>query len=182
MSDRDIGIREAVAGDAVAIAQVHVQCWREAYAGIVAQETLDAMSVDDRSQRWARILETRLADPAFCVFVAEKDGAIVGFGSVASQRDTALAEQGYAGELTAIYLLAAHHGSGAAQRLIGAMVAHLIGAGIATASVWVLEDNLRARRFYEKMGGQFLRTERRERRDTTLSEAAYGWRDLTALL
>lgn len=178
MTDTSAVIRKALARDATPIAKVHVQCWREAYAGIVPQETLDAMSVDERSERWTRILKAGPDDPAFAVFVAEKDGVLVGFGSVASQRDDRLAKKGFKGEFTAIYLLASCHGCGIGQRLMDAMRRHLISAGIEAASLWVLEGNGRARRFYEKMGGQTLGV---ERRDTALSEIAYGWRDMGGL-
>ena len=182
MSDAPFIIRRALPGDAEAIARVHVRSWREAYVGIIAQETLDAMSVEERSRRWVTVLENDPNDPAFAVFVAEKDGAIAGFGSVARQRDERLSTRGFAGEFTAIYLLSAHYGSGIAQALLAEMGTHLAHAGIAAASLWVLEDNQRARRFYEKAGGQLLFVEQHTRGDKALSEAAYGWRDLTVLL
>ena len=50
------------------------------------------------------------------------------------------------GELYAIYVLAAHYGSGAGQALLDAAI------GRAAASLWVLEDNPRARAFYERNG------------------------------
>lgn len=57
MTDTSAVIRKALARDATPIAKVHVQRWRETYAGIVPQETPDAMSVDARSERWTRILK-----------------------------------------------------------------------------------------------------------------------------
>jgi len=179
MSDAPFVIRRALPGDAEAIARVHVRSWQEAYVGIIAQETIDAMSVEARGRRWSTILESDPSDLAFGVFVAETDGGIVGFGSVARQRDETLAGRGFDGEFTAIYVLVAHYGSGIAQALMAEMGRHLASAGIAAASVWVLEDNKRARRFYEKSGGQLLYVEQHRRGDTTLCEAAYGWRDLT---
>jgi len=152
MGDAPFAIRSALPGDAEAIARVHVRSWQEAYVGIMPQETLEAISFEARSRRWSTILETDPSDPAFGVFVAETDGAIVGFGSVARQRDETLAGRGFDGEFTAIYVLAAHHGSGIAQALMAEMGMRLAGAGIAAASVWVLEDNQRARRFYPAVG------------------------------
>lgn len=171
-------VREARPSDALSIAKVHVRCWREAYVGIVPQQTLDTMSVDDRHARWASLLEAEQPDAAFRVFVAEADGGVVGFASVMKQRDERLAEDGFAGEFAAIYILADFYGTGVAQQLMVAMCRHLESIGVETASVWVLEQNVRARRFYEKLDGAFLRIEERDRGDMVLREVAYGWRRL----
>jgi hypothetical protein len=47
--------------------------------------------------------------------------------------------------------------------------------------LWVLRDNLPARRFYEELGGTLIgeRTDRREMAE--LPEVAYGWRDIRRL-
>jgi len=47
--------------------------------------------------------------------------------------------------------------------------------------VWVLVDNHPARRFYEALGGQELRTQPIEIGGVTLEEVAYGWQDIRGL-
>jgi GNAT superfamily N-acetyltransferase len=47
-------------------------------------------------------------------------------------------------EVYSLYVLASHYGTGAAQALMAAVESPRV--------VWLLEDNARARRFYEKMG------------------------------
>ena len=49
-------------------------------------------------------------------------------------------------ELTTLYLRAARHGSGLGQELLDAVL------GDRPASLWVAEDNPRARRFYARNG------------------------------
>lgn len=80
------------------------------------------------------------------MLVAEEDGAVVGFASCGESRD-APGE----GELYAIYALPEAWGSGAGPALMTAALAAL-RTGFETASLWVLEDNPRARRFYEREG------------------------------
>jgi ribosomal protein S18 acetylase RimI-like enzyme len=62
-----------------------------------------------------------------------------------------------------------------------ALATDLIDRGFKAASLWVLRDNDRARRFYEHCGGRVIaeRTDRRENAD--LLEVAYGWSSLAAL-
>ena len=49
-------IRDAELRDARGIAEVHVRSWQAAYAGIVPDEDLAQLSVDEREQFWAQIL------------------------------------------------------------------------------------------------------------------------------
>ena len=53
--------------------------------------------------------------------------------------------------------------------------------GFSASALWVLRDNLRARRFYEHLDGKVI-AEREDVRDgTILIELAYGWRNLKEL-
>ena len=45
-------IRDAELRDARGIAEVHVRSWQTAYAGIVPDEDLAQLSVDERGQFW----------------------------------------------------------------------------------------------------------------------------------
>jgi hypothetical protein len=57
----------------------------------------------------------------------------------------------------------------------------LMRRGFSAAALWVLRDNLRARRFYERFGGKVI-AEREDVRDSAaLTELGYGWSDLTEL-
>lgn len=72
---------------------------------------------------------------------------MVGFASCGEGRDP-VGE----GELYAIYALPEAWGSGVGSALMTAALEALRANGFATASLWVLEDNPRARRFYEREG------------------------------
>lgn len=54
--------------------------------------------------------------------------------------------------LDALYVRPEAWGSGVAARLHDRAVEALRAAGVETARLWVLEENLRARRFYERRG------------------------------
>ena len=49
-------IRDAELRDARGIAEVHVRSWQAAYAGIIPDEELARLSVDQREQFWTQIL------------------------------------------------------------------------------------------------------------------------------
>jgi GNAT superfamily N-acetyltransferase len=172
-----VSIRAATAGDARAIAEVHVASWRAAYRGIVPDAVLDALSVCERAGRWA----SRLANPdsPSFVYVAEDDaGRVVGFASGGPRRD---GDPAYVGELYAIYLLPAVQGKGIGRRLAQAVAHRLEDRGMRSMLVWVLATNP-ARRFYEALGGRHLGAQPFEMGGATMTEVAYGWPDIRVLL
>jgi GNAT superfamily N-acetyltransferase len=93
----------------------------------------------------------RLSPP----IIAEVDGEIVGFVSVGPAIDT-----DGDGELYAIYVLPAHWRTGVGRALIEAGEARLRELGHRHAVLWVLEDNPRARHFYEAAGWTLEGTKR----------------------
>lgn len=168
-----IVIRKATVEDASAIATVHVVAWKEAYRGIVADEFLDNLSIQRRTEQWTNSLSDE-AHPYHRAFVAEVNGQVVGFSSfgVPQIKDT-----GFDGELFAIYILKAAHKLGVGRLLVQAVVNGLREMGGRSMMVWVLKDNL-ARGFYERLGGEYLYEKPIEIGNETLVEVAYGWRSL----
>ena len=130
-------VQPATVDDAAAIARVHVQSWREAYAGRMPADFL--ASLDEA--RFARNWENILADGVTDAFVAERDGEVVGWATAGPGRDD---DAPRPRELEGIYLLAAAHGSGAGQLLLDAAV------GDARAYLWVMDGNARAEAFYRR--------------------------------
>ena len=186
MSEREepvpaIHIRAATPSDAASIAAVHITSWRETYAGLMPDAMLNALSVSDRTERWIRILgeDINPADPS--VFVAEQEGDVVGFVSGGEQRDQALRAQGATGEITAIYVLRRVQRQRLGSRLMGAAARAFCDRGHQAASLWVLRDNLPARRFYERLGGEVVGEKEDHSEAGTLVELAYFWRDLCNL-
>lgn len=174
-------IRAATGDDASAIAAVHVASWRETYASLMPQTMLTNLSFSDRTVRWKHILDQAEGPDGPSVFVAEHSGDLVGFASSGSQRDPNLLAQGFTGEITAIYVLQDMQGRGAGRRLMAAIVEDLRSGGYDAASLWVLRENRRARRFYERLGGTIIGEKQDHHDAVTFTEIAYGWRDLSKL-
>lgn len=170
-------IRQAHADDAGAIAEVHVETWRDAYAGILPDTYLLDMSATRHAALWARLLrQPRLSE---LVLVAEDPTAgVVGFVSGGRARKSGLPRRSpYDAELYTLYVAPDHQGSGLGGGLLRRAFAGLAERGHAAAVVWVLEANP-ARFFYQAMGGHIV-AERTERfAGTTLGELAYGWDQL----
>ena len=156
-------VRRAQPADARAIADVHVRTWQAAYRHAFPDEVLDTLSVDERETRWRQSLEE-----GYAVCVAESDGAIVGFSAAGPSRT-----EEDAGELYAIYVLPEAWGTRAAPELMAAAKEWFAQEGYATAMLWVLADNPRARRFYEREGWRAEGGRTDVVRGTDVEEALY---------
>lgn len=153
-----VTIRLAREADAEAIAGVHVETWRAAYAGLLPQEVLDGLSRRRQTRRWRRAIRDPQAELGQ-VFVAE-DGGIAGFGSASCK----------AGEITTLYVR-----PDAQRRGIGRMLFHHMAEFLeGPVSLWVLDGNPAAG-FYERLGGRPGVHATVERWERELGRTRYCW-------
>lgn len=137
-------VRPARPEDAAALTDLHLDAWDEAYTGLIASEVLAARRTDPeaRAQRWRENIATTLNT----VLVAEGTGErLLGFAIAGAVRDEpagGLPER----ELMALYVRAEVYGTGLGHVLLRTAI------GDGPASLWVLEGNARAIRFYERQG------------------------------
>jgi ribosomal protein S18 acetylase RimI-like enzyme len=174
-------IRPATLADALDIASVHVESWRETYGGMVPPAMLTSLSAEGRAAMWRQILSSSGPAGSANVYVAEVDHRIVGFGACCAQRAPLLKDKGYDCEISALYVLKAFQRRTLGGRLLSAMAADLAGRGFGAVSLWVLRDNTAARRFYERQGAEVVADREETRADGTLFEVAYGWMHLGEL-
>lgn len=135
-------VRPATPGDAASCALVHHRSWVEAYSGLLPTDHWESDTLERRTEMWQRWLQGDLT-----AIVAESGEQVVGvaFGSVGRKIGTF--EPVRDRELWLLYVLAAHHGTGTGQALLDAAI-----PPESPAQLWVLEENPRARRFYERNG------------------------------
>jgi GNAT superfamily N-acetyltransferase len=134
-------LRWAVPDDAADLADVHVTTWQEAYRGIFPDEFLSGLNRERRARWWADFITNGAR-----VHVAEADGSVVGFCHATDSDDAGW------GEVFAIYVHPDHWGVGHGHSLLSVGEMTLAEAGHTRALLWVIEDNRRGRRFYERQG------------------------------
>lgn len=143
-------VREATPGDAPALAVAHVAAWQAGYVGQVPADYLASLS-NDLTSRTER-MRTRLEESKGSCLVAVDDeaGELFGFTTFGAYRGTGEPET--TGELWSINLRPEAWGKGIGAALLQSGMDGLRAAGYRDAVLWVLETNVRARRFYEKHG------------------------------
>lgn len=151
-----LDIRPGSAADAPAIARVRRQTWFAAYTGIIDRAIIDRATAPRPPDRPAPDPRPEVRT---LVAVGGDDPAVVGFASFGPERpvDSAVVPPaappgGDAGDLYAIYVTPALWSSGVGRALMTSVLEALSAAGYPRAILWVLADNTRARRFYERAG------------------------------
>jgi GNAT superfamily N-acetyltransferase len=147
----ELSVRPATLADAPTIAQVHVDAWRVGYNGLLPDEVLAGLDKSARQHMWAAFA----ADPAprSVLLVTEVSGAIRGFVHIGPTRDLD-DDPSLTGEVYAIYAAPSGWNTGVGRALITRALTEFDGFGYGQASLWVLNTNARARRFYEAGGWQ----------------------------
>lgn len=170
-------IREVTIEDAQGLGKLHIDTWRTTYAGIIPEEYLYALSYEQKTVMFKKMLEKPY--PGSKTFVADmgEAGGIVGVATAGFERRN---HPVYKGELFGIYILQPFQRQGIGKQLVIEVKKHLRHLGVRAMLLWVLADNP-YQAFYKKLGGQVIEERWEELGGTRLKELAYGWRDIRLL-
>lgn len=139
-------MREA---DIDAVAALRMRGWQTAYTGLIPQNFLDTMSVEDHAQR-RRAGFNSSRGTVWDLVAADKNDVPVGWvclGPYRGETDAAAP-----GEIYALYVEPVLMGQGIGRALMDAVHHRAEAEGFANVLLWVLRDNARARRFYAAAG------------------------------
>jgi ribosomal protein S18 acetylase RimI-like enzyme len=171
-------IRRATIDDAAAITRIHMDSWRSTYRGLVSDDFLDNLRLEDRVPRWQKRLAD--VDGGMFTYVAEAaPGLLAGFSQGGLE---GTGNPDYTGELWSLHIAEPYQGAGLGRRLTSQVANHLYSAGHMSMLLWVLTGNHGARRFYERLGGVYIGDRVEDFAGGMIDEVAYGWPDITLLL
>jgi len=158
-------VRTATVSDVPIIAHIINEAWKSAYAGIVPQPVLGALS-DEKKAAQLRIGLQRY--PTMRYYLLEADGMPLGAASLHPTRDVDLPD---AAEFSFFYFLPGVWRRGYGTILLHYLIHEAEERGYRQICCWVLEENKRAVAFYESQGML---------RDGKLQTVSIG-KDLTAV-
>ncbi|MFB7668020.1 GNAT family N-acetyltransferase [Kitasatospora sp. NPDC056138] len=150
--NRQTVIRVGGAADTEAVAALHSESWRTAYAGIVPPGALGDGLAEERRDIWAIRLTADYGTPGNTplLLVAELDGETVGFAYLVPQPDGRVL-------VDSLHVRPGLTGGGIGRALLDEA---LVRTPHAPLYLEVLSGNTRAVAFYERAGG--VRTDERE--------------------
>jgi ribosomal protein S18 acetylase RimI-like enzyme len=157
-------IRDAVPGDVVTLAELHVATFKEAHG------RAGAPSVELRESQWRAAFE-RESD-WFCYVAEAPDGELMGFAK-GTLHDGGV--PGFEGELDKIYVLRQWHRHGIGRQLVEHVARKFLERGVNSMLLFGDARNP-SNGFYEKLGAERLFSREGE------FHGGYGWRDLRRLL
>jgi GNAT superfamily N-acetyltransferase len=169
---RVVVIRAGSAADAAQIAAVQREGWFAAYEGIIPAEIIDRVTAPDNGARVRQTFRTRPWQRMLVAVAADQQDqgragdpaapGIVGYASFGPETDVVSApwphplttdgEDGSIAELYALYVRPAWWSTGTGRALMERVLARTSAVGYLSITLWVLRDNRRARRFYERAG------------------------------
>ncbi|WP_432192203.1 N-acetyltransferase family protein [Streptomyces sp. bgisy027] len=159
MDDDRIRIRPMIPADCDRVAEIRIGGWRSAYRGLIPQSYLDALDVAQDAERRRGYLSQGDTSVVDLVAVGApprpsghwgSDGEVVGWACHGPYRDGEVRTED--AELYAIYVDPGRYGAGIGHALLQESVRRCTAAGHPRMLLWVLKDNARARRFYERAG------------------------------
>ena len=170
-------IRAAVSADALAIAQLHTRSWQIAYRGILSDDFLQGALPENRRVLWhERLAESKRADQV--VLVDEQEGVLRGFACAYLEADP---EWGCL--LDNLHVVPDLKGKGLGKQLMTAVADQVCRSNpCGRLHLWAYEQNLAARRFYERLGGAVtLRHAELAPDGTQVNALRYCWSELSGL-
>ncbi|HEX3362130.1 MAG TPA: GNAT family N-acetyltransferase [Solirubrobacterales bacterium] len=165
-----VTLRDARRGDELAVAEVHVRSWQDAYRELMPAEFLAALDPRDRARRYefgggpeAPTTVVAVAagvgdgdDPSLTNCGEVRSGSspspvepVVGFVTFGPSRDEDAVGMG---EIYALYVDPGRYEGGLGRRLMAHARRRLKEQGFEAAVLWVLIGNERAASFYEREG------------------------------
>ena len=120
-------------------AYVHYKSWHETYTNLVDPAYMNSVTLEKCVKMAHKWREN--------ILIAKDGEKVIGFVGYGSYRDAELIDLG---EVYALYVLEEYHGQKVGYALMNAALQKLID--YKKVAVWVLTDNHKAIRFYERYG------------------------------
>ena len=176
-----VRFRSAGAADAIAIAALHADSWRRHYRGAYSDSFLDGDVLEDRTKLWVERL--RSDDGATRTVLADDDDGLIGFAHVILDSDPT-----WGALLDNLHVREGQKRQGVGSGLLALVAAPVVDRET-PLHLWVLEQNVDARAFYEARGATSVERASvsppggvASRLTGRPSKLRYTWRDPAALL
>lgn len=151
IDEKNLNVRCGTIADAEMLAPLAIRIFNDAFAAnpLNKPEDMHAYISEAFSVEQTR---RELADSNATFFIAEIDGAMIGYAKLQERTTEECVADKNPIELSRLYILQEFHGQGIAGKLMDECFATAKEKNYQTMWLGVWEHNLRAQRFYEKLG------------------------------
>jgi GNAT superfamily N-acetyltransferase len=171
-------LRPAISDDAEAVAQLHIENWRNTYRGMMPDWYLDGSITEERMILWKTRLSA-IANEQQYVVIAEISRKIAGFACILLDE-----EPEWGACLDNLHVLPQLRRSGIGRALFSKVTQWVLTTKPGwPIHLWVFESNINARNFYDSLGGKIILVKDKQvLEDVRVQSCLYLWYDLNALL
>ncbi len=170
-------LRPAIPDDAEAVAQLHIENWRNTYRGIMPDWYLDGSITEERMILWKTRLSA-MANEQQYVVIAELSRKIAGFACILLDK-----ERQWGACLDNLHVLPQLRRSGIGRALFSKVTQWVLTTKPGwPIHLWVFESNINARNFYDALGGNIILVKDKQVLESVwVQSCLYLWKDLNAL-
>ena len=143
--EEKMDIRKGRVEDIEVISSILARSWKVAFKGSVPQEYLDELKEDF----WVEFFQKGIAEGQITVQLVYENQLPVGCISYGKSRDPKLADWA---EIITLYLLPEFFGKKYGKALLDVALTEMKEQGYENVYLWALDENERARKFYEGQG------------------------------
>ncbi len=164
-------IRAASAADIPDLARVHVEAWRQTYAGHVPDALLAPERVEFRATMWTAILAGG-EGPYLALVAPDDEGQIAALGLFMPATE---APAGWDHEICSLYLLRHIHRRGIGAAMLAQGRDWVRARGGRNLMAWALAANTQAQDFYRATGAVEIARRVVPAGSAKLAEIGFGW-------
>ena len=133
-------------GDEAVLAYIQTESWKAGFKDILSADVLERCTqIDKATAMYRRLLEQNVGNGY--LLKVERNPHCIAWWDATREKDM----PGYA-ELICIHSLQNQWRKGYGSKMMDAVLHDITAAGYSKVMLWVFEDNIRARRFYEAHG------------------------------
>lgn len=152
--EEKVVIRHAVPGDETALAEIQAEAWEAAFSGILPDEKLKSHLDKQRIAQMYHYVLNETSAHGSLLLIDSQPHCMAFWDSYRGENHPDWAE------LICIHSRKGNWGRGYGSMMMEHILQEIKSAGFKQVGLWVFEQNIRARRFYEKHG--FILTQERK--------------------
>ena len=149
------------------VAAIQAESWKDAYADVLPEAYLAGQIYTDLERHWSEVK----IQPEDIVLVAEDDG-IIGFIAIWCRPDPFIDN---------LHVIPSKRSRGIGSTLMASAARLMIQEGHKTAYLWVVANNKRAIRLYERLGGVCKDRALKNLFDHAVPQVKIVWPDISVL-
>lgn len=165
-------IRKAIEEDSKEIALLIIRSWKKAYRGLIPDDFLDNMSMENIEKNWKKnIISQNDKNSIFVYEERDKIHGVIRFGEPLDKEN-----RRYNAEIHVLYVEPTLKRKGIGSRLFNFAKEYFIRYGKNNLIIWCLKGNEQGMNFYKKMGGKIVLTRKSTVNNIEVEEVGFDFK------